>query len=422
MGKAITINDLTFSTNIGTVNIIGSEAIDVTNISITNKPTSIINSVQLIISVLPSNATNKAVTWSSSNTSIATVNSTGLVTVIAAGTVTITATSQADSSISDSANIICSLSNIAVTSIDVTGLNSGIVGDNIQLTASVLPSNATNKSVTWSSSNTSVATVNSSGLVTIISAGTVIITATSQADNTKSDSITIQCSNGSSTELPSAGMIMHLSAAGKTTSDTSTTWDDLSGNNNNFSLSGFLMDGLDGWANDQLIYSSESVGVIKSSSNQIIDGGLGGGTDGEVTLFIRAKRSLNTGMYRLFYPNVEAGDSYNYSLKVVASGVSVLCGGVGNIHLVSIPDNTYFTAGLRISGNVLTVYYNNQHTTYTDVSIDRSNVAQPIAIGSFLSKWNTVGERLVGGGIKSVLLYDRALADEEITQIINSLT
>ena len=131
MGKAITINDLTFSTNIGTVNIIGSEVVDVTNISITNKPTSIINSVQLIISVLPSNATNKTATWSSSNTSIATVNSTGLVTVIAAGTVTITATSQADNTKSDSANIICSLSDIAVTSIDVTGLNSGIVGDNI---------------------------------------------------------------------------------------------------------------------------------------------------------------------------------------------------------------------------------------------------------------------------------------------------
>ena len=131
MGKAITINDLIFSTNIGTVNIIGSEVIDVTNISITNKPASIINSVQLTASILPSNATNKAVTWSSSNTSVATVNSSGLVTVVAAGTITITATSQADSSISDSANIICSLSDIAVTSIEVTGLNSGIVGDNI---------------------------------------------------------------------------------------------------------------------------------------------------------------------------------------------------------------------------------------------------------------------------------------------------
>ena len=194
MGKAIIIPDLSFSINIGTVNIIESENIDVTSISITDKPTSITNSVQLIASVLPSNATNKVVIWSSSNTSIANVNSTGLVTVIAAGTVTITATPQADSSISDSANIICSLSDIAVTSIEVTGLNSGIVGDNIQLTASILPSNATNKVVTWSSSSTSIATVNSSGLVTVISAGTVTITATSQADNTKSGSITIQCS------------------------------------------------------------------------------------------------------------------------------------------------------------------------------------------------------------------------------------
>ena len=101
--------------------------------------------------------------------------------------------------------------------------------------------------------------------------------------------------------------------------------------------------------------------------------------------------------------------------------VSARCGDVYKTHTVSIPNNTYFTAGLRISGNVVTVYYNNQHTTYTDISIPRYNVAQPISIGCFLNKWNNTNERLVGG-IKSVLLYDRALADEEITQIINLLT
>ena len=195
MGKAIIIPDLSFSINIGTVNIIESENIDVTSISITDKPTSIINSVQLTASVLPSNATNKAVTWSSSNTSVATVSSSGLVTVVSEGTVTITATSQADNTKYDNVTVTCSLSNIAVTSVTISGSNTALVGDTIQLQVSILPSNATNKGVTWSSSDISIATVSNTGLVTIIAAGTVTITAVSQSDDTKLDDFQIICTS-----------------------------------------------------------------------------------------------------------------------------------------------------------------------------------------------------------------------------------
>lgn len=65
------------------------------------------------------------------------------------------------------------------TSVSVSPTTTSIdAGSTVQLTETVLPSNATNKSVTWSSSNTSVATVNSSGLVTGISAGNATITVT----------------------------------------------------------------------------------------------------------------------------------------------------------------------------------------------------------------------------------------------------
>ena len=70
---------------------------------------------------------------------------------------------------------------IKVTSITVTGSKLEInVGESLQLSATVSPSNATNKSVTWSSSNASVATVSSSGLLKAVKAGSVTITATAQ--------------------------------------------------------------------------------------------------------------------------------------------------------------------------------------------------------------------------------------------------
>ena len=70
---------------------------------------------------------------------------------------------------------------VSVTGVSVSPNTSSLeVGNTLQLTASVTPSNATNKTVTWSSSNTSLATVNSSGFVTTLSVGSVRITATTE--------------------------------------------------------------------------------------------------------------------------------------------------------------------------------------------------------------------------------------------------
>jgi uncharacterized protein YjdB len=132
---------------------------------------------QLTASVAPSNATNKAVSYSSSNTTVATVNSAGLVTAIAAGTATITVTTQDGAKTDTSAVTVV----VPVTGVTLTPATASLaVGATQQLTASVAPSNATNKAVSYSSSNTAVATVNSAGLVTAFAAGTATITVTTQ--------------------------------------------------------------------------------------------------------------------------------------------------------------------------------------------------------------------------------------------------
>ena len=154
--------------------------------------------------VLPSDAADNSVTWSSSNTSVATVNpTTGTVTSVADGTCTITATANDGSGVSGSASVIVD-TYVYPTSVSVTPATGEIfVGETLQLTATVLPDNANNKSVTWSSDNNSVATVSATGLVTGVAAGSVTITATTvDAGKTGSATITVKDKSFSMDDIP----------------------------------------------------------------------------------------------------------------------------------------------------------------------------------------------------------------------------
>ncbi len=121
-----------------------------------------------------------AVTWSSSDTALATVDGTGLVTGVAAGLATITASAGGQSATS----VITVVSN-PVVSVSVSPASANLSpGQTAQLTASPQDANGytlSGRLVTWTSSNQSAATVNSSsGLVTGVTAGTATITATSE--------------------------------------------------------------------------------------------------------------------------------------------------------------------------------------------------------------------------------------------------
>ena len=133
------------------------------------------SSQTLTATVSPSNATNKTVTWSSSNTSVATVSN-GVVKAVGFGTATITAKSNNGKTASCSVTV----NPIQPTGIKATPETSTLYGLNgtVKLSANVMPSNATNKAVTWSSRNTSIATVSSDGTVKAVGYGTTVITAT----------------------------------------------------------------------------------------------------------------------------------------------------------------------------------------------------------------------------------------------------
>ena len=146
--------------------------------------------VQLLAEVLPANASNKSVTWTSSNPNVVVVNGTGMVTAVANGTATITATTQDGTDLSATCQVTVNLPVMAKSiTLDRTVLTFTSAGETAQLQATIRPDNTANKGVTWASTNERVATVNANGLVTAVGNGTASITATTQ-DGTD---LTAQC-------------------------------------------------------------------------------------------------------------------------------------------------------------------------------------------------------------------------------------
>ena len=144
---------------------------------------------QLTATASPADAANPAVTWGSSDTSVATVDANGIVTAVAGGTCTITATATDGSG--KMASCAVSITQM-VTSITLSESRLLLeLDDYKKLTATVLPANAANQKVTWSSSDESVAEVTSTGGVAAVGQGTCTITCTAQDGSGVSASIQV---------------------------------------------------------------------------------------------------------------------------------------------------------------------------------------------------------------------------------------
>ena len=130
---------------------------------------------QLQVKITPSDTTNKNVQWTSSNNSVATVDSNGVVTSKNSGSTIITATTHNGLKTEFFIEVETPVTNITLNSNEIN-LNQG---GTFKLDATVNPSNASNKNIKWISANESIATVDQSGNVTADVAGTTYISAVS---------------------------------------------------------------------------------------------------------------------------------------------------------------------------------------------------------------------------------------------------
>lgn len=141
---------------------------------------------QIIATVLPSNATDREITWQSSNRSVATVNN-GVITGVGNGNAVITATSKNGKNASVKVTVI-----VPVESIRITGEDRIKVGGTTTYKAEIKPTYASDKKVIWTSSNSSVATIDKNGKITGKKAGTAKIIATTSGGMTASKTIILE--------------------------------------------------------------------------------------------------------------------------------------------------------------------------------------------------------------------------------------
>jgi len=133
----------------------------------------------LVATVTPSNASDTGIVWSSDDESVATVASDGTVTAVAAGTATIKAQAHDGSGCFEECEVTVTYTAVESVSLNKTSTKIALnASDPTEtLTATVNPTGATKKTVTWTTSDASIATV-SNGVVTAIGVGTATITVT----------------------------------------------------------------------------------------------------------------------------------------------------------------------------------------------------------------------------------------------------
>ncbi len=193
-----------------TISTQAATPVDVTSISLNQSAINMTSgeTYPLVVSYNPSGAnTNTGITWTSSNSSVAEVSSTGVVSAKSQGYATITATTENNKS--DTCTVTVTSTPVTSVSINEDALEMKSSSTK-QLSATVLPYNASNKNVTWSSSNTSVATVSSTGLVSTknVSSGSATITVTT-ADGGHTDT----CNVTINTSLAKWTVLMYVCGA-----------------------------------------------------------------------------------------------------------------------------------------------------------------------------------------------------------------
>ena len=217
----------------------------------------------------------------------------------------------------------------ATTGVSISGNNSGEVGDTIQLSASVTPSNATDKSVAWSSDNEKVATVDKNGKVTILSAGTATITASAVnwgvTDQWLAAAIKYKWSAEYQAEMCQPMDTKQITASNKTFKATNlwlteTSVDGMDAiTEKNISIGGTKKLGVQAnaaYSNSDLEFSSNNTSVATVDA----EGNISGKSKGYATITVKSKYPNSMGQYMSVSTTYHVGE---YTYDEVLNGLTL---------------------------------------------------------------------------------------------------
>ena len=261
--------------------------------------------------VKPENASDKTVTWSSSDTAVATVDGSGKVTAVKAGTATITAKA---GNVTASCSVTVKEKNVSVTEISVNKTTLELaVGGAETLTVTVKPGNASDKTVTWSSSDTAVATVDGNGKVTAVKAGSATITA--KAGNvTASCSVTVKEKTVSVTEVSVNKTTLELTVEGTETLTVAVKPENASDKTVTWSSSDTAVATVDG--NGKVTAVKEGTATITATTKD-------GGKKAECKVTVKAKTTETTVSLDKTSATIKVGETLTLTAKVTPEGKKV---------------------------------------------------------------------------------------------------
>ncbi len=166
------------------------------------------------------------VTWVSSNTSVATVDADGVIKGVKAGTASITVTAtQGEDTFSATATVTVKPAVVKVSKITLNKTSVSVYnGKTVKLTATVAPSNATSKAITWSTTNKRVATVTSGGVVKGVKPGTAYVRATAKDGSKKYGQckVTVKAQKATKIKLSKKSITLKLKKKSKSAKVTAT--------------------------------------------------------------------------------------------------------------------------------------------------------------------------------------------------------
>lgn len=164
-GTTVELHEITYNITV----------VDVIAISMVQTMSMYVGAEETLSPTIVQTGAETTLTWLSSAPSIATVSPEGKVSAISKGITTITCTAHNGVS----AQCVVTVNPVLVSGITLNKTEAELtVGESMQLQATIAPTNATDKSVTWSSTNEAVAVVNENGLVTAVGSGICNIVAT----------------------------------------------------------------------------------------------------------------------------------------------------------------------------------------------------------------------------------------------------